>query len=108
MVFKRPPGETDRRINDLIKRVIGLPGERIEGGDGHVLIDGKQLNEPYLVAGVRTDDFAAQTVPPGEYFVMGDNRQNSKDSRYFGAIHRNIIVGRAFVRVWPVNHIHFL
>jgi signal peptidase I len=108
IVFKRPPGETDPRINDLIKRVVGLPGDRIESRDGHVLIDGKPLREPYLQPSTRTDNLQLQTVPKGEYFVMGDNRANSKDSRYFGAIHRDLIVGRAFVRVWPVNHIHFL
>src|SRR5687767_1803001 len=101
VVFKRPPGEEDQQIHDLIKRVIGLPGETIEAREGQIYIDDKPLEEPYLDAGVSTGDFERQTVPEGKVFVMGDNRGDSKDSRFFGAIDESLIVGRAFIRVWP-------
>lgn len=104
VVFKRPPQEAgDLAIKDLIKRVIGLPGDTIEGREGHIYINGRRLREPYLRSDVRTENFGARKVPARGYFVMGDNRGNSKDSRYFGAIPRSLLVGRAFVRVWPVS-----
>jgi len=103
-VFKLP---TDTNI-DYIKRVIGLPGDRIEAHDGHVFIDGRQLNEPYLPAGIQIKPLARQTVPSNSIFVMGDNRPSSKDSTVFGPISKNLVVGRAFIRVWPLSAINFL
>ncbi len=108
VVFERPPGETDPKIKDLIKRVIGLPGDRIEAHDGHVFIDGRLLNEPYLPAGLQIKLLARQTVPRNSIFVMGDNRPSSKDSTVFGPISKNLVVGRAFLRVWPLSAINFL
>ena len=108
VVFERPPGEVDPRIKDLIKRVIGLPGETIEGRDGSLRINGRVLDEPYLPKGVQTSDFGPTVIPKGRYFVMGDNRGNSKDSRFFGPISKSIIVGRAFIRVWPISKISLL
>jgi len=106
VVFKRPPGETgDDAIKDLIKRVIGLPGDTIaQTPDGQVLINGKALKEPYT-HGKPTIGLTTRKIPPGYYFVMGDNRTNSKDSRVFGPISHSLIVGRAFIRVWPLSHI---
>lgn len=104
VVFKRPPAEAnDPTIKDLIKRVIGLPGDTISGHDGQVYINGNALKESYLPRGTATSDFPPSTVPKDQYFVMGDNRGNSKDSRYIGPIAGNLIVGRAFVRVWPLS-----
>jgi signal peptidase I len=109
VVFKRPPSEADDpTIKDLIKRVIGLPGDRIEGRAGVVYINGQPLKEPYLPGGTTTSSLQLQTVPAGQYFVMGDNRGNSKDSRFIGTIPKNLIVGRAFVRVWPLSGIGLL
>jgi signal peptidase I len=108
VVFERPPGEVDPRIKDLIKRVIGLPGETIEGRNGSLLINGRVLNEPYLPKGVQTSDFGPTIIPKGNYFVMGDNRGNSKDSRVFGPIAKSLIVGRAFIRIWPISRITLL
>ncbi|MCU1460609.1 MAG: signal peptidase [Acidimicrobiales bacterium] len=112
VVFKRPPLESDVKIKDLIKRVIGLPNETIEARDGHILIDGRVLNEPYLSAEARAAmasiTIAPQKIPVGHYFVMGDNRGNSKDSRFFGPISKTLIVGRAFIRVWPISKINLL
>jgi signal peptidase I len=109
VVFKRPPGEAgDPTIKDLIKRVIGLPGDSIEQRGGEVFINGQQLKEPYLPPGTVTTTLPLHVVAPGQYFVMGDNRTNSKDSRFIGAIPGSLIVGRAFVRVWPLSSIGLL
>jgi signal peptidase I len=110
VVFKRPPSEaSDPSIKDLIKRVIGLPGETIEARNGKVFINGKQLDEPYLAPGSgATTSLPPTVVPPNDYFVLGDNRINSKDSRFIGPIPRSLIVGRAFVRVWPLSKIGLL
>jgi signal peptidase I len=103
VVFVHSPG-FDPTIKDLIKRVIGLPGETVQGKDGHVFVDGHELNEPYLAPGI-TSDFGPRLVPPHSYWVMGDNRSNSSDSRVFGPITRSQIVGRAFVLIWPIGRI---
>ncbi|MBV8162309.1 MAG: signal peptidase I [Acidimicrobiia bacterium] len=108
VVFSRPPGENDPQIKDLIKRVIGLPGDTIEGRDGQILINGRVLHEPYTATNSPMSDFSPRTVPAGHYFVMGDNRGNSKDSRVFGPISKSLIVGRAFIRVWPISKIALL
>jgi signal peptidase I len=95
-------------IKDLIKRVIGLPGDTVEGRDGQLLVNGRLLVEPYLDDGVTTGDFAAVEIPEGCIWVMGDNRGDSRDSRSFGPIDEDQIVGRAFVRVWPLNDLGLL
>ena len=108
VVFKSPPGEESSTVKDLIKRVIALPGETVEARDGHILIDGQPLTEPYLDEGVTTGQMEPHKVPAGHVWVMGDNRPNSKDSRYFGAIDEDLIVGRAFVRVLPLPKLSLL
>ncbi|MDJ0959230.1 MAG: signal peptidase I [Acidimicrobiia bacterium] len=90
--------------SDLIKRVVGLPGETLEIKDNQVLIDGIAIDEPYLRAGVAMRDFGPVTIPAGEYFVMGDNRNASQDSRFIGTIEEDRIIGRAFVIMWPPSH----
>ena len=92
---------------DFIKRVIGLPGDTIEC-DGKVLRNGQALTEPYLDPGVTTTGCEKTKVKPGELYVMGDNRTNSQDSRVFGVVQRSDVVGRAFVRIWPLNHVGWL
>jgi signal peptidase I len=96
-------------IKDLIKRAIGLPGDVIETRDGLVYIDGKKLDEPWLPKGTTTDNppIPKQTVPEGTIFVLGDNRDNSADSRYAnrGPIPIDTVVGRAFLQVWPPKDI---
>ena len=86
VVFERPPGEPDNGIKDLIKRVIALPGETVEGRDGQVVVNGRYLEEPYLDEGPSPTEFPPETVEEGKVWVMGDNREVSVDSRYFHAI----------------------
>lgn len=85
----------------LIKRVIGLPGETVEVRDNQVYVNGSPIAEPYLPDGVSMRDEPEITVPADHVFMMGDNRNASNDSRRFGPIPREDIVGRAFVTVWP-------
>lgn len=92
----------------LIKRVIGLPGETVQGEAGHVFIDGRELIEPYLPRSTLTSSFAPYRVPPGMVWVMGDNRGDSSDSRVFGAITEKTIVGRAVWKIWPPQRTSFL
>ncbi|MGY6499607.1 MAG: signal peptidase I [Acidimicrobiales bacterium] len=108
VVFDRPPNEPASDIDELIKRVIGLGGETIEGRDGAIFIDGRRLVEPYLAPGMDAGSFAPVEIPEGHVFMMGDNRGNSRDSRFFGPIDEDLIVGRAFVRVWPLGRLGFL
>lgn len=95
---------------DLIKRVIGLPGDTVEGRGGHVYIDGRLLAEPYLPKGTYTSDFGPVVVPPGRLWVLGDNRGDSCDSRCFpeGSIPESTVIGRAVLRIWPLDHLSFL
>ena len=86
---------------EYVKRVIGLPGEQVAGRGGSLYVNDTLLVEPYLPAGLRTDDFGPVTVPAGKLFVMGDNRGSSFDSRRFGPIDRSSLVGRVVVKVWP-------
>ena len=95
-------------IDDLVKRVIGLPGETVSGHGGHVYINGQQLKESYLPKDSSTSDFAPVKIAPDHYWVMGDNRGNSKDSRVFGTIAKDKIVGRVFIRIWPFTRFGFM
>ncbi|MGH8972218.1 MAG: signal peptidase I [Acidimicrobiia bacterium] len=108
IVFEAPPGASTSEVKDLIKRVVGLPGETIEGRGGEIYIDGKPLDEPYLPRTVRSREFPAQKVPPHRFWVLGDNRQDSKDSTFFKSINEDTIVGRAFVRIWPLKALGLL
>ena len=94
--------------DEFIKRVIGLPGDTVEGRDGQVYVNGRKLIEPYLRPNVVTSDFERTRVRPGHLYVMGDNRSGSADSRVFGQINVDTIVGRALIKVWPFDGISFL
>lgn len=91
----------------LIKRVVGLPGEELELRDGKLYVDGAPLEEPYLKRDAckpgfpKTCSFGPVTVPKNHYFMMGDNRTNSFDSRFFGPVPEDDIAGEALVRFWP-------
>lgn len=90
--------------SEFIKRVIGLPGETVEIRDNEVYIDGSRIFESYVKPGSRVADFGPTTVPEGHVFVMGDNRNSSQDSRFFGPIPTDEVVGRAFVIMWPISN----
>lgn len=108
VVFERPPNEPDSEVKDLIKRVVALEGETIEERDGALYIDGEPLDEPYLEPAVESRNLTRMVIPQGHVFVMGDNRGSSRDSRFFGPIDEDLIVGRAFVKVWPLPDLELL
>jgi len=120
VVFRRPADENcgGEPVADLVKRVIGLPGETISLSKGFVYIDGKRLDESWLPTSEQGTTFPGPSgtaynlakpyvVPTNDYFVMGDNRSDSCDSRYWGPISRSLIVGKVDVRVWPITSFHF-
>ena len=95
---------------DFIKRIIGLPQEEISIKDDTVYIDGEPLDEDYLYLfesfySLPKEDFGPVVVPENSYFVMGDNRRNSRDSRSWGFLYKDLIKGKAFVLYWPPNRI---
>ena len=108
VVFARPDQGVGNEVDDLIKRVVGLPGETVEARAGIIYIDGRHLMEPYLRDVVVTNDFGPLDVGEDEMFVMGDNRGDSRDSRVFGSQPTENLVGRAFLRVWPPSNLGFL
>lgn len=114
VVFERPAcDQSDPAIKDLVKRVIGLPGDQVEGKDGGVFVNGRRLAEDYLPADQTTGDFGPVEVPAGRLWLMGDNRENSKDSRFLcnngpTFIDEDDVIGRAFVRVFPLQRVGIL
>jgi signal peptidase I len=111
VVFDPPAGSQQSNGVPFIKRVIGLPGDRIELRDGKVYVNDVALVEPYIFKGpdgkpVKTDPTSEASiwlVPDGELFVMGDHRNESSDSRSFGFVDINHVIGRAWLRYWPFD-----
>ena len=97
----------------LIKRVIGLPGEKVEYKNNILLINGKEIKEEFLSEDVTTEDFVLaslgyEEIPEGMYLVLGDNRENSLDSREIGLISENDIMGKVNLRIWPINKFRYV
>ena len=111
IVFKSP---TDAE-KDYIKRVIGVPGDTVEVRNGQIFVNGNLLDEsPYLDSSVKTfggaflKEGVAVTVPDGQYFVMGDNRLYSSDSREWGFVSKEAIIGRSFLVYWPLADVKII
>ncbi|MFH1291909.1 MAG: signal peptidase I [bacterium] len=110
IVFKYPEDPKEY----FLKRIIGLPGERIKISNGKVVIynqeypEGTALDEIYLDDEIFTDGEKVVSLNKDEYFVLGDNRPNSYDSRRFGAIQKNVMVGRVIFRGWPFNRVQII
>jgi len=110
VILRYPANPTDL----LIKRIVGLPGETLKIQNGLVYVNGSILNESYLISKVVTvgqqtiSEGLSYQIPENSYVVMGDNRGESSDSRSFGAISKNLIVGREFLVIYPINKIRFL
>jgi signal peptidase I len=108
ILFRAPPHTTTE--TPLLKRIIGMPGETVTIQAGHVYINGTVLNEPYLHGIVTQGTFGPYHVPQGEYFVMGDNRNNSFDSRFWQNhyVPRSDIVGRIDAVLWPTSDLRIV
>ena len=93
---------------DYIKRIVGLENGTVEVKDSQVYINGKVLNEPYLPQGLEYGNFGPFKVPAGNYFMMGDNRPDSQDSRYWGSLDKKLIIGKATIVFWPPKRVMLL
>jgi signal peptidase I len=118
IVFSTPPNEdcAGPPVADLVKRVVGLPGETISLSGGNVFINGKLLDQSWLPSSEQGKTYPGPSeapyalhnsfrIPEGDVYVMGDNRMLSCDSRYWGPIKESTIVGKVDVRIWPLSHL---
>ncbi len=101
IVFRFPQDPT----KIYVKRVIGMPGESVEIREGAVLINGRPMRERYVV-NLAHGDYPATDVPAGRYFVLGDNRDHSSDSRAWGTVPAGLVEGKVWVRYWPLGRVH--
>ncbi len=92
---------------NYIKRIVGLPGDVLETRDGKLYVNGQRMSEPYI-NGTPQGNYGPFTVPEDSVFVMGDNRNNSEDSRAFGPLKKKFIVGQALLIYWPIQHVRTL
>jgi signal peptidase I len=108
MVFKAPPKVAtvcDDDVKDLVKRVIGVPGDRLYSKGNTIFVNGKPLDQRWShYVDIGTTPIKPITVPKNHYFMMGDNHINSCDSRYWGTVPKSSMIGKVFVRIWPIWH----
>lgn len=109
IVFKAPPAENcGTPVADLVKRVIGVPGDTLTSKGNTIYINGKPLTEAWPHTEPLGTPIGHVYVKPGQYFVMGDNHDDSCDSRFWGTVPRSDIIGKVFLRIWPLSRIGFL
>ena len=114
LVFKAPPAENcgGEPVVDLVKRVIGVPGDKLYSIGNTIYVNSKPLHENWPHSEPLGNAIAAAAspvvVPANHYFMMGDNHSNSCDSRMWGTITRSDVIGKAFLRVWPLNRLGFM
>lgn len=92
-------------MTDLVKRVIGLPGETISSRGNKILINGKVLRQHWQTTSPLGREIGTVKIPKGQYFMMGDNRSASCDSRYWGTLPERYVVGKVIFRIWPLSHL---
>lgn len=111
LVFKAPKAVATvcgDDVTDLVKRVIGLPGQTLTSKGNTIYVDGKPLAQPWTHIDTLGKAIGTVHVAKNHYFMMGDNESDSCDSRYWGTIPRSSIIGKAFVRIWPLSRFAFL
>jgi len=111
LVFKAPKAVATACADadaDLVKRVIGLPGQTLTSKDNTIYVNGKPLVQPWTHNPILGTAIGTVKVPPNHYFMMGDNESDSCDSRFWGTISRSSIIGKAFIRIWPLSRLDFL
>lgn len=109
VVFKAPPNENcGPKVADLVKRVIGVPGDHLTSKGNTIYVNGKPLKEAWTHTEPLGVAMGNVTVSANHYFMMGDNHSDSCDSRYWGSVPRSDIIGKAFVRIWPLSRLGFL
>ncbi len=111
LVFKAPRGVLSScgdSVADLVKRVIGLPGQTLTSKGNTIYVNGKPLAQPWTHNEPLGKPITKITVPANHYFMMGDNEADSCDSRYWGTVPRSSIIGKVFVRIWPLSRLGFL
>lgn len=108
VVFKAPPDvamDCHDPVTDLVKRVIGLPGDRLYSMGNTIYVNGKPLDQKWTVLPILGTPISPTTVPAGHYFMMGDSHDHSCDSRTWGTVPRSDLIGKVFVRIWPLRSI---
>ena len=104
IVFKAPPDASDDNTErDFIKRLVGVPGDTVEVKEGALFRNGRRMDEPYLEEKEITYSMPAMKIPDDRLFVLGDNRNDSRDSHWWGTLERKRVIGKAMVRFWPLN-----
>jgi signal peptidase I len=111
VVFKSPPAVATRcsdAVPDLVKRVVGLPGDTIWSKGNTIYLNGKALKENWPHVEPLGTPIVRETIPAGQYYMVGDNHPNSCDSRYWGTVPRSDIIGKVFLRYWPLSRIRWI